>query len=768
MFPEKIFVAFSRRKIFFSLLLCLLATGFFPVEEISVSKAQTEEIIAAPAAVRYTENFDNVAAPQLPANWTVTSTGSGAGFVTTNSGPDTAPNAVFTANPSTTSSSDLTSPPIYISSANTLLNFRHKYAMENTWDGGILEISIGAGAFKEITEAGGSFVTGGYNNFLNDSTNPIGNRFAWTGATPGTYITTSVQLPPEAFRQFVRFRWRFGSNDNFGADGWWIDSISLETISTGSNETTLTVPASGAASPYPSEIQISGMRGFVTGIIVDLGNFSHAAPDDVDVLLVAPNGRSVVLMSDAGGSAAVSNIALSFDDGAFASLPDNAPLTSDSYKPTNYEPNDAFPAPAPPNAPSVNSLGGFYGSQPNGAWKLYVVDDSGANAGGTIAGGWSLTLQSSVTACQFDLSNNGQAFPGSGGAGNFQVNAPGGCGWTATSNTSFVSINSGASGEGTSGINFTVAPNASGAPRTASIFVTNGVLSRTFLVQQDQPGSVDPAKQFDFDGDNKADLSVFRNGNWYLQQSSAGFSATQFGLSGDRIAPADYDGDRKTDIAVFRSGNWYVLQSSNNIFRGIQWGQANNDTPVPADYDGDSKADFAVWRTGTEVSSPATFYVLYSATGAFAAQQFGTTGTDKPLPADYDGDGKADYAVYREAGGVWYILQSSNSQLRAQQFGLGNFQDLPEPRDYDGDRKTDLGVFRKSNGTWYLLKSAEGFTGVQFGISTDTPVPADYDGDGKADIAVFRGGDWYLLRTQAGFGAVRFGLSGDVPVPAVP
>ncbi len=260
--------------------------------------------------------------------------------------------------------------------------------------------------------------------------------------------------------------------------------------------------------------------------------------------------------------------------------------------------------------------------------------------------------------------------------------------------------------------------------------------------------------KFDFDGDGKSDISVFRPSNsvWYLNNSTSGFASVNWGLSTDQLTPADFDGDGKTDIAVYRDGVWYLLQTANG-FASVQFG-SSGDVPQPADFDGDGRAEIAIYRPSSGV-----WYSLNLANNQVNIVQFGSA-EDKPVASDYDGDGKADFAVFRPSNSVWYILNSGGG-VSSVSWGIAT--DKLVPADYDGDGKTDIAVYR--DGVWYVLKSTGGNRIVQWGLASDVPAPADFDGDGKADFAIFRDGVWYLLQTANGNSIFQFGLTNDKPVP---
>ena len=155
------------------------------------------------------------------------------------------------------------------------------------------------------------------------------------------------------------------------------------------NSTPITIPSSGAGSPYPSVIDLSGLPGKISQVKVALDRLEHSYPDDLDIILV--NSRTnVLLLSDRGGSTAITNVNLVFDDAAAATAPDSSKISSGTYKPSNDGSLDYLPSPVP-YPPHGNQLRLFSGDSPNGKWSFYVVDDTGGDAG-ILRGGWRLGI----------------------------------------------------------------------------------------------------------------------------------------------------------------------------------------------------------------------------------------------------------------------------------------------------------------------------------------------------------------------------------------
>jgi subtilisin-like proprotein convertase family protein len=197
--------------------------------------------------------------------------------------------------------------------------------------------------------------------------------------------------------------WSLYVVDGFAGDsgsiaGGWTLELTLATEH--SNASSVTIADSGspptAAAPYPSNVTVSGLSGKVWNVYVKLNGFAHTNPDDVDVLLVAPDGTNAIIMSDVGGGTDITGVDLTLDDAAASALPDAGPLASGTFQPTNSGSGDTFPAPAP--APSGGSaLSALSGISPNGTWSLYIADDSAGDSG-SLAGGWTLILDGPLPA----------------------------------------------------------------------------------------------------------------------------------------------------------------------------------------------------------------------------------------------------------------------------------------------------------------------------------------------------------------------------------
>lgn len=290
---------------------------------------------------------------------------------------------------------------------------------------------------------------------------------------------------------------------------------------------------------------------------------------------------------------------------------------------------------------------------------------------------------------------------------------------------------------------------------------------------------IDPAGAvpFDFDGDGKTDVSVFRPspqnllGNatpegsssqwWLLRSSDQAALGLTFGAPTDFVVPADFTGDGKADIAFWRpsTGQWFILRSEDLTYYAFPFG-GSGDIPAPGDFDGDGKADPAVFRP-----SSGTWYILRSSDQQVASVPFGIS-ADKPIVADYDGDGKDDIGVFRSTENQFWLLRSTDG-LKAYQFSSPG--DQTAVGDWTGDGRADVAFFRPSDSSWFVIRSEDdSYFSFPWGSAGDIPAPGDYDGDGKTDPAVWRPADstWYILGSTNGFEAVNFGAAGDIPVPS--
>lgn len=189
--------------------------------------------------VMWSENFDNVTPPALPPGWLATNAqGQPPFWVTSNSGvpippADTLPNAAFIDDPAVVSDKRLDSLPIPLPFARLQLTFRHNFNLEASdvdpdvgFDGGVLELSTdGGNTFRDVLDAGGSFVVGGYNRTISTGRgSPIAGRQAWSGNSGG-FITTVVNLP--IISTGFTVRWRMASDTSGSNEGWRVDTIDI-------------------------------------------------------------------------------------------------------------------------------------------------------------------------------------------------------------------------------------------------------------------------------------------------------------------------------------------------------------------------------------------------------------------------------------------------------------------------------------------------------------------------------------------------------------
>jgi hypothetical protein len=255
--------------------------------------------------------------------------------------------------------------------------------------------------------------------------------------------------------------------------------------------------------------------------------------------------------------------------------------------------------------------------------------------------------------------------------------------------------------------------------------------------------------------------------------------------TGEYIRPlivhkADYNGDGTDDLGLFDDikGKWLIASISKPGKKGVsaaaytilrkKFGK-KYDIPVPGDYNGDGKADLAYYRETTGE---------WSVLKQFKLEDFGQY-RDIPVPGDYNGDGRTDPALFRPTTGEWFLYDVDTQKTTTVKFGKPG--DVPVPGNYNGDAAgwTDLGIFNVISGDWRvaiynvkkekwivtkkLRKPTKKMLSVSYGEIGDIPMQADYDGDGTTDHAVYvRGNSAWKIMNQY---ELEFGNRDMIPVP---
>ncbi|MCD9186373.1 MAG: VCBS repeat-containing protein [Pyrinomonadaceae bacterium] len=451
--------------------------------------------------------------------------------------------------------------------------------------------------------------------------------------------------------------------------------------------------SSGAAGIYPSTINVSGLTGTITDVNISLYNINHTSFNNLDIMLVSPGGKNLVFLSDVDYSPAnVTNLSIAFDDSAPNRIPLFSAPVNGIFKPSVYtdpgEGADFYAAPAPPFS-GETELNVLNGSDPNGIWRLYVMDDT-PGASGAISAGWRLEIK------------------------------------TAPANRAAKVLDF----DGDGRTDYAVVRNVGGRLQWYIQRTTLGFMSLEWGINGD---SIVPA---DYNGDGRTDIAVWgaRSGSiaasYFVADTSGGNMIIPWGMVGDdaRLVQ-DFDGDGIADPAIVRTQGtdlfWYIRQSaSGGAIRVENFGKSTlGDIAIRGDYDGDGKADPAVYRTsGTSLD---TFIVQKSSSRSVKVADFGNFSTDYIIPSDFDGDGVTDFAVWRgltvgAGSGSWFWINSRSNLVSGVPFGLGGTPfspDYPVPGDYDGDGRSDQAVWRRDTRIFYTNGGSP--TSLMFGLSTD-------------------------------------------------
>jgi hypothetical protein len=485
------------------------------------------ELRAGETRYALSENFDNRAAPALPAGWTTSSTPNHQLWRTSTDHVQSAPNALFSPDPLQMGENEVVSPVFSITTSTAEVSFRNWYELETTflrnrlYDGVVLEIKYGRGRWQDIVSAGGTFGTGGYDGTIDTCcSNPLGGRQGWSGRSGinqvSEYVTTRVKLPPTAVGRDVQLRWKVGTDIGGLREGMYIDDVAV----TDGYECT----CAAAPTQAPFDFDADGKT--------DLAvlNFNDGGQPDARWVQSSDGAThsafwgstgDVPVNADFDGDGRT-DLAI-FRSGTWYILPSAAaaPVIVNFGLPGDH------PVPADYDGDGKADIAVY--RAPTGTW--YVLRSRDAQ----------------VRAYQFGLADDKPVMGDFDGDSKTDMAV-----FRPSDGTWYIARSS-----------------------DAGFTIVNFGLNADVPV----PG--------DYDGDGRTDIAVFRPaaGTWYLLRSTAGFAAASFGIQEDLPLQADFDGDGRADIAVYRpsTGVWWHLRSSDQQAEARGYG-ASPDVPVPSIY----------------------------------------------------------------------------------------------------------------------------------------------------------------------------------------
>jgi hypothetical protein len=360
--------------------------------------------------------------------------------------------------------------------------------------------------------------------------------------------------------------------------------------------------------------------------------------------------------------------------------------------------------------------------------------------------------------CSYRLSS-GTFFKGTrGGSGSVHLSTDPGCPWTASSQTSWLTLTGAASGTGPADVVFAVSGNG-GAARSGTLTVSG----QTLAVKQ-------TGKPF-----QAGKTGIFRAGRWMIdrqgdgtvyQDAAAQTSSGSFSQPGDIPMVGDWNGDGSTKTGVFRNGLWILDYNGDGAVnlenpapqQVFRYTSEPGDIPVVGDWNGDGHTKTGVFRNGLWILD-------YNGDGAVNLEnptpqqvfRYTSTPGDIPVVGDWNGDGRTKTGVFRN--GLWILDYNGDGSVNLdnpspeQVFRYTSAPgDIPVVGDWSGDGRTKTGVFR--NGLWILDYNGDGSVSLEnpapqqvFRYTSapgDIPVVGDWNGDGRTKTGVFRNGLWVL------------------------